>query len=72
MVPVLTGIAGFALGAVAGFLYRKSIAAGNAHSIEARAQTDAARGRAGGRRRVEARPRRGARGDRRRIRRDGR
>ena len=38
MVPVLTAIAGFALGAVAGFLYRRSIAAGNAHSIEARAQ----------------------------------
>jgi ribonuclease Y len=39
MVPVLTAIAGLALGAVAGFLYRKTIAAGNAHSIEARAQT---------------------------------
>jgi ribonuclease Y len=39
MVPVLTAIAGLALGAVAGFLYRKSIAAGNAQSIEARAQT---------------------------------
>src|SRR5215207_928658 len=38
MVPVLTAIAGLALGAVAGFLYRKSIAAGNAQSIEARAQ----------------------------------
>ena len=39
MVPVLTAIAGLVLGAVAGFMYRKSIAAGNAHSIEARAQT---------------------------------
>jgi ribonuclease Y len=39
MVPVLTAIAGLALGAVAGFLYRKTIAAGNARSIEARAQT---------------------------------
>ena len=39
MVPVLTAIAGLVLGAVAGFLYRKSVAAGNAHSIEARAQT---------------------------------
>ena len=38
MVPVLTAIAGLALGAVAGFLYRKSVAAGNAHSIETRAQ----------------------------------
>jgi ribonuclease Y len=38
MVPVLTAIAGLVLGAVAGFLYRKSVAAGNAQSIEARAQ----------------------------------
>ena len=38
MVPVITAIAGLALGAVVGFLYRKSVAAGNAHSIEARAQ----------------------------------
>jgi ribonuclease Y len=39
MVPVLTALAGLALGAVAGFLYRKSIAAADAQSIEARAQT---------------------------------
>ena len=39
MVPVLTGIAGLVLGFAAGFLYRKSIAASNAQSIEARAQT---------------------------------
>jgi ribonuclease Y len=39
MVPVLTGIAGLVLGFAAGFLYRKSIAASNAQSIEARAET---------------------------------
>ncbi len=38
MVPVLTGIAGLLLGFAAGFLYRKSIAATNAQSIETRAQ----------------------------------
>jgi ribonucrease Y len=39
MVPVvIAAIAGLVLGAVAGFLYRKSIAASNAQSIEARAQ----------------------------------
>ena len=38
MVPVLTAIAGLLLGFAAGFLYRKSIAATNAQSIEARAQ----------------------------------
>ena len=38
MVPMLAGIAGLLLGFGAGFLYRKSIAAGNAQSIEARAQ----------------------------------
>ena len=38
MVPVLTGIAGLLLGFGVGFLYRKSMAATNAHSIEARAQ----------------------------------
>jgi ribonucrease Y len=38
MVPVLTAIAGLLLGFAAGFLYRKSIAAGNAQSIESRAQ----------------------------------
>ena len=38
MVPVLTGIAGLLLGFGAGFLYRKSVAAGNAQSVEARAQ----------------------------------
>ena len=39
MVPVLTALAGLALGTVAGFLYRKSVAAADAQSIEARAQT---------------------------------
>jgi ribonuclease Y len=47
MVPeLLIGIAGLALGFLAGFLYRKSSAAGNAQSAEARAQkmlTDAER-----------------------------
>jgi ribonuclease Y len=38
MVPILTAVAGLILGAVAGFLYRKSVAAGNAQSVEARAQ----------------------------------
>ena len=38
MVPVLTGIAGLLLGFGAGFLYRKSVAAGNAQSVEARAR----------------------------------
>jgi ribonuclease Y len=38
MVPVLTGIAGLVLGFLGGFIYRKSIAATNAQSIEARAQ----------------------------------
>ena len=38
MVPVLTAIAGLLLGFAAGFLYRKSIAATNAQSIETRAQ----------------------------------
>ncbi len=38
MVPVLTGIAGLLLGFGAGFLYRKSVAAGDAQSVEARAQ----------------------------------
>ena len=38
MVPVLTGIAGLLLGFAAGFLYRKSVAATNSQSIEARAQ----------------------------------
>jgi ribonuclease Y len=38
MVPVLTGIAGLLLGFAAGFLYRKSIAATKAQSIETRAQ----------------------------------
>ena len=38
MVPVLTALAGLLLGFAAGFLYRKSIAATNAQSIEARAQ----------------------------------
>jgi len=38
MVPMLAGIAGLLLGFGAGVLYRKSIAAGNAQSIEARAQ----------------------------------
>jgi ribonucrease Y len=38
MVPVLTAVAGLVLGFAIGFLYRKSIAAGNAQSIEARAQ----------------------------------
>ncbi|MGH2540281.1 MAG: Rnase Y domain-containing protein, partial [Actinomycetota bacterium] len=38
MVPVLAGIAGLLLGFAAGFLYRKSVAATNAQSIEARAQ----------------------------------
>ena len=47
MVPVLAGIAGLLLGFAVGFLYRKSIAATNAQSIEARAQKlllDAERG----------------------------
>jgi ribonuclease Y len=38
MVPVLAAIAGLVLGFAGGFLYRKSIAANNARSIEARAQ----------------------------------
>jgi len=38
MVPVLTGIAGLLLGFAAGFLYRKSVAASSAQSIESRAQ----------------------------------
>ena len=38
MVPMLAGIAGLLLGFAAGFLYRKSVAATNAQSIEARAQ----------------------------------
>ncbi|MDH4111135.1 MAG: ribonuclease Y [Actinomycetota bacterium] len=38
MVPVLAAIGGLLLGFTAGFLYRKSIAASNAHSIETRAQ----------------------------------
>ncbi|CAN5791005.1 ribonuclease Y [soil metagenome] len=38
MVPVLTGIAGLLLGFAAGFVYRKSIAASNSQSLEARAQ----------------------------------
>jgi ribonuclease Y len=38
MVPVLTALAGLVLGFVCGFLYRKSVAASNAQSIEARAQ----------------------------------
>jgi ribonucrease Y len=38
MVPVLAGIAGLLLGFAVGFLYRKSIAATKAQSIEARAQ----------------------------------
>jgi ribonucrease Y len=38
MVPILTGIAGLVLGFAAGFLYRKSVAAANAQSIEARAE----------------------------------
>ena len=39
MIPALTAVAGLVLGFVAGFLYRKSVSASNALSIEARAQT---------------------------------
>ena len=38
MVPVLTAIAGLVLGFLGGFLYRKSVVATHAQSIEARAQ----------------------------------
>jgi ribonuclease Y len=38
MVPALVGIGGLILGFAAGFIYRKSLAASNALSIEARAQ----------------------------------
>ena len=38
MLQVVTVIAALAVGAVAGFLYRKTIAASNAHSIESQAQ----------------------------------
>jgi ribonucrease Y len=38
MVPVLTGIAGLLIGFAAGFWYRRSVAATNAQSIEARAE----------------------------------
>ena len=38
MIAFLTGIVGLVLGFGAGFLYRKSVAASNAMSIEARAQ----------------------------------
>jgi len=37
MIAFLTGIVGLVLGFGAGFLYRKSVAASNAMSIEARA-----------------------------------
>jgi ribonucrease Y len=38
MIPALVGIGGLVLGFAAGFIYRKSIAASNAMSIEARSQ----------------------------------
>ncbi len=38
MLQVVTVIAALAVGAVAGFLYRKTIAASNVHSIESQAQ----------------------------------
>ena len=39
MIPALTAVAGLVLGFVAGFLYRRSVGASNALSVEARAQT---------------------------------
>jgi ribonuclease Y len=38
MVPVLVGVAGLAIGVIAGYVIRKTVAASNAQSIEARAQ----------------------------------
>ena len=38
MVPVVVGVVALAVGLVAGFLIRKTLAASNAQSIEARAQ----------------------------------